>query len=186
MPLSNNGWELLIRRQLTQTNASTGAVRTVGTYQVYHDGAAVEALSGTTAESPGPSENEWPATSMDPRRVRSGRYPLATQAGTHYVTFGYEATDDVSAWPKPGIELLFTGARREILIHPGRNEFLSSIGCINLCTRLPDAGEPISYPGSRGRVIALIEDMKQFLGDSFPELNGKRIPDAAVVIEGDP
>jgi len=185
MPLENRGWELLIQRQSRQTNALTGAVRTVGTYQVYHGGAPIEPLTGTTAESPGPSQNEWPATSMDPRRIRSGRYPLATQAGTHYVTFGYDETEDVFAWPKPGIELMFTGARREILIHPGRNEFLSSIGCINLCTRLPDAAEPISYPGSRRRVIALIEDMKGFLRD-FPELNGKPVPDAAVVIEGDP
>jgi hypothetical protein len=39
---------------------------------------------------------------------------------------------------------------------------------------------------SRKRVIALIEDMKRFLGTDFPGRNGKRIPKAFVVIDGEP
>ena len=66
------------------------------------------------------------------------------------------------------------------------NGFLSSIGCINLCTRLPNAAEIIDYPGSRRRVIAIIEDMKAWLGKRVPIGNGRRIPDAWAVIDGEP
>ena len=76
-----------------------------------------------------------------------------------------------------GIELLQTGARSEILIHPGIG-FLSSIGCINLCTSLPNASEGITYTGSRRRVIAMIENMRAFLGNDFPAVNGRAIPRA--------
>jgi hypothetical protein len=85
----------------------------------------------------------------------------------------------------PGIELRKTGNRTDIIIHPGKNAFLSSIGCINPCTSLPNANEDISYPGSRRRVIALIEDMKQFLTD-FPNGGDEPIVNAAVIIDGDP
>jgi hypothetical protein len=75
--------------------------------------------------------------------------------------------------------------RREILVHPGQG-FLASIGCINPCTSLPNRNELIDYAPSRRRVIALIEDMKSFLGSDFPTRNGRRIPRAFVVIEGEP
>ena len=64
--------------------------------------------------------------------------------------------------------------------------FLASVGCINLATNLPNAAESISYGGSRRRVIALIEDMKNFLGSGFPTQNSKKIPNATVVIDGEP
>lgn len=87
--------------------------------------------------------------------------------------------------PKPGIELKDTDERSEILIHPGK-DFLRSIGCINLCTSLPDANEDIDYLGSRRRVIAVIEDLKDYLGERFPRQNGRRIPDAFAVMDGEP
>ena len=91
----------------------------------------------------------------------------------------------VGASPKPGFELKDTGDRYEILLHPG-HRYLSSIGCINPCTSLPDANEEISYAGSRRRVISLIEDMKAYVGSDFPRRNGKIIPRAFIVIDGEP
>ena len=76
-------------------------------------------------------------------------------------------------------------AESEILIHPGRG-FLASIGCINLCTSLPNAAEGITYKSSRRRVIAMLEDMKAFLGAAFPTRNERPVPGAHVVIDGEP
>lgn len=182
MPITGQGWEIHIKRESTQRRASDGKVRTIGTYQVFHNGRAVSGLSGVTAESRGPGNN---SVARNGKRVEAGTYPLSTQDGTKYDTIGYVQNENTNAQPKPGIELKGTGARSEILIHPGQG-FLASIGCINLATNLPDASEPVSYKGSRKRVIALIEDMKQFLGNSFPSQNSKKIPNASAVIDGEP
>jgi hypothetical protein len=179
MPITGSGWEILIKRSSVQRRGSRA--RTVGTYQVFHNGAPTP-LKGMTAESRGPGDNKVPRNG---KRVEPGSYPLATQAGSKYVTHNYRDGDNPRVKPKPGIELLKTGKRAEILIHPGIG-FLASIGCINLCTSLPNADEPISYPGSRKRVIAMIEDMRSFLGAGFPGTNGKPIPNAFAVIEGEP
>jgi hypothetical protein len=181
MPITGQGWEIHIVRQTTQKRASDGRVRTVGTYRVFHDGAAT-ALAGQVAESPGPGDNRHQGNS---KRLEPGRYPLLTQDGEKYVTFGYAPNESTAARPKPGIALGHTGARVGVLIHPGVGGFLSSVGCINLCTRLPGADERISYPGSRRRVIALIEDMKAHVA-GFPAKNGRAIPGAFAVIDGEP
>ncbi|MBO9713921.1 hypothetical protein [Sphingomonas sp.] len=183
MPISGQGWEILIERQSVQRNAA-GRVRTVGRYTIFHNGTAASGalMTGTVAESPGPGSN---AQAGNKKRVEAGTYPLLTQAGTKYVTIGYSQNANHTALPRPGVELGNTGHRSEILIHPGIG-FLASIGCINLCTRLPDAEEPISFPGSRNRVIAMIDDMKAFLGSDFPTSNGKKIARAHAVIEGEP
>ena len=183
MEITGEGWELLIRRTSTQRRPSDGKVRTIGTYQVFHDGRPVAGLSGVTAESRGPGDN---SVAQNGKRIENGRYPLWTQDGSKYDTIGYVENEATNARPKPGIELRQTGRRSEILIHPGVNGFLSSIGCINLATRLPNAGEIISYKGSRKRVIALIEDMKSFLGSDFPRQNSKRIRRAWAVVDGEP
>jgi hypothetical protein len=182
MPIVGQGWELHIKRQTTQKRLSDGKVRTIGKYQVFHDGQPVPSLSGVTAESRGPGDN---SVAKNGKRVEAGTYPLWTQDGTNYDTIGYSQSESTGVKPKPGIELKNTGARSEILIHPGQG-FLAAIGCINLATNLPHAAEPISYKSSRKRVIALINDMKQFLGPNFPTQNSKKIPKASVVIEGEP
>jgi hypothetical protein len=166
--------------QRTSVQQGPARPRTVGGYQVYHDGTPIASLSGTTAESGGPSSN-----TLHHVRILPGSYPLATHAGPHYCTINYQQSTDLGVSPKPGILLMDTGGRSEILIHPGKDEFLSSIGCINLCTRLPDESEPISYRGSRARVIALIEDMKAYLA-GFPTHNDRPIPNAQAVIEEGP
>ena len=180
MPIKGQGWEILIKRAATQRRASDGKVRTVGSYQVFHDGVAVPALAGMVAESKGPGANN-----MKGVRIAAGSYGLATQDGGKYATIHYNPNPNPAALRRPGIELTGTGGRSEILIHPGIG-FLASIGCINLCTSLPDASEPISFPGSRRRVIALIDDLKAFLGAKFPAKDGRPIPGAQVVIEGEP
>lgn len=182
MPISGNGWEILIERHSIQSRAqgTRPRTRTVGSYQVFNNGVPVQGLSGTTAESQGPSSNTTKGV-----RILSGTYPLATQNGGKYASIHYNPNPNHTALRRPGVELLKTGHRSEILIHPGIG-FLASVGCINLCKILPDASEPISFPGSRARVIAMIDNMRSFLGANFPHDDGFSIPQATAVIVGDP
>jgi hypothetical protein len=184
MPIQNHGWEFHIVRKSEQRRPSDGKRRTVGEYQVFHNGVKQTGagLSGMVAETRGPGAN---APAGNNRRIEEGRYSLFTQDGTKYVTIGYKESENTSARPKPGLELKETGQRSEILIHPGQG-FLASIGCINPCTSLPNAAEMIDYVPSRRRVIAIINDLKAFAGSAFPTGNGKRIPNAFVVIDGEP
>jgi hypothetical protein len=191
MPITEQGWELHVQRVKEQTRGNK--TRTVGTYQVFHDGKPAAAiavggvqvpLSGTTAESKGPGQNDTPATNANPSRILPGRYPLKTSGGPKYVTTGFRKDLQIKA-QMPGIELRKTGNRTDIIVHPGQDAFLSSIGCINPCTSLADAAENIDYAGSRRRVIALIEDMKLFLGD-VPAGGDVAILNAFVIIDGEP
>ena len=186
-------WEMRVVRHSEQTHPVSGNVRTVGTYEVWWNGARVDRvdlggldvpLSGTTAEAPGPGSNL--AAARDKQRIATGRYRLATWDGIEYQTFGYSPSSSLAGLPRPGIHLLGTEVRTKILIHPGKNAFLSSVGCINPCTRLPGPTERISYAGSRRRVIALIEHMKACLGTAFPNGGGEPIPDAWIDIAGEP
>jgi len=172
-------WELVVQRREQQVNA-TGRCRTVGSYQVYHDGIAVDGLSGTTAEPPGPGDNT--IRGKNRRCIEAGSYPLMTSDGPRYLTWGYREDPALRAG-MPGLRLGETGDRTDILIHPGKNAFLSSTGCINLCVRLPDSRERINYAGSRRRVISLIDDLKGFVGAGFPPRNGQPIDCAWVTIE---
>jgi hypothetical protein len=182
MPIKGKGWEFHIVRKSEQTRDERR--RTVGTYQVFHAGVAQTGadMSGMVAESKGPGANKPEGNG---KRIQQGTYPLSTQDGKHYKTFKYVESGDPDETPKPGLELNKTGQRTEILIHPGAG-FLRSVGCINLCEKLPSAGEDISFKGSRRRVIAVIEDLKAFLGSDFPKKNGLPIPRATVVIDGAP
>lgn len=175
MPITRNGWELHIERVREDARGSNR--RTVGKYQVYHSGTAVPRLFGTCVETRGPGDN---SEEGNKRRIEEGRYPLRTQDGTTYVTIGYEGTPK-----KPGLELGDTGNRTEILIHPG-NAFMATVGCINPSARLVRASDNIDYADSRARVIAIIEDLKQFAGRHFPTRNGRPIPNAWVVVDGEP
>lgn len=180
-------WEIRIERRTEQSHL--GKSRTVGTYQVYHDGVKATGtirvddfdvpLSGTTAESRGPSQNDLRADEGHPTRIVARSYPMQTSGGPTYVTDGYRQDLRIEA-KMPGLELRDTGRRTDILIHPGKDEWRSSAGCINLCTHLDTPGEIINYKGSRRRVIALIEDMKAFLG-GLPGPD-RPIPNAFVVI----
>jgi hypothetical protein len=59
-------------------------------------------------------------------------------------------------------------------------------GCINPAKSLTRAKADIDFIDSRTRVIAIIDDMKTFLGASFPKRNGRPIPNASLVIDGEP
>lgn len=180
MPITKQGWEMLITREREQERR--GRRRTIGKYQVFHDGVPQETLAGTTVETKGPGDNK---VAGNGRRVEAATYPLATQAGSHYVTIGFRVSSDPDETPKPGLELLNTGHRAEILIHPGHG-FLASIGCINLTAPLAGGGNDIPFVDSRDRVIAAINDLKNFAAAGFPNKNGHPIARATVVIEGEP
>ena len=140
-------------------------------------------MHGMFAETRGPGDNS--RSGIGKRRVEEGVYPLATQDGGKYSTWNYTSNGSPSALRRPALELTHTNRRAEILIHPGQG-FVWSIGCINPCTRLPNAAEPITFSNSRRRVISLIENLKAYLGNRFPSRDGRPIPDAHVVIDGEP
>jgi hypothetical protein len=103
MPIEKNGWEFHIVRKSEQRRSSDGKRRTVGEYQIFHDGVKQTGagLSGTVAETRGPGANK-PAGNN--RRVEEGRYPLFTQDGVRVVTIGFKDSESVSARPKPGLD----------------------------------------------------------------------------------
>ncbi len=180
MPIQNTGWELLITR-LREDNRN-GRRRTVGRYQVFHDGRPVPALSGACAETRGPGDNSKEGNN---RRIEAGRYPLRTQDGKKYVTIGYLKSTSRTKIPRPGLAVYNTNKRKGIVIHPGRG-FLSSVGCINPAKSLAKSKADIEFVDSRARVIAIINDMKTFVGASFPTKNGRPIPNASLIIDGEP
>ncbi|MCX5516121.1 hypothetical protein [Kaistia algarum] len=167
-------------RKLEQDRA--GRRRTIGDYQVYHEGVAQASLTGTAVETKGPGDNKVRGNG---RRIEAGTYPLATQDGARYVTIGYIVSTDPDQTPKPGLELLSTGNRTEILVHPGHG-FLASVGCINLTAKLTSGRSDIPFVDSRDRVIAAIQDLRAYSRSSFPHYNGHPIANASVVIDGEP
>jgi hypothetical protein len=180
MPIQKAGWELLITR--VREDSRNGRRRTVGQYQVFHNGSPVSSLSGVCAETRGPGDNSKAGNN---RRIEAGRYPLRTQDGKKYVTIGYKQSTSITEIPRPGLDVGNTNKRVGILVHPGRG-FLSSIGCINPAKSLVRADSDIDFIDSRTRVIAIIDDMKTFLGGSFPKRNGRPIPNAFLVVDGEP
>lgn len=169
-------WELRIARQGEQTR--NGKRRTVGLYQVFHDGTPVAQLQGATAETRGPGAN---APAGNNRCIEAGSYNLHIQSGEKYATIDYTQNLNPVALRRPGLLLLPTAPRIGILIHPARG-FLWSIGCINPAQNLASAASDINFIDSRKRVIALIDDLRAFLGSSFPTAAGAKIPRAKVVI----
>lgn len=167
-------WKLKVVR--LREEQRDGKVRTVGKYQVYHDDVAT-ALSGFTAEPGGPGDNEHQG---DDKRLEARTYPLLTHQGEKYLTIGYG-----DPLPKPAIEVGNTGNRIAILFHPAHG-FLSSLGCINAAGALVDVNADIDPADSRARVIAIINDLKLFLGARFPQENGHVIPNAEISFYGEP
>jgi hypothetical protein len=184
MQISGVGWEFHIIREAVQRQASDGRRRTIGKYQVYRDGVAQTgaSMSGVRAEAKGPGAN---VPKDNGKRIEQGRYLLWTHAPGGYATLNYSGSADPRAEPKRCLEVGDAAERYDILIHPG-HDFLASVGCINLCASLPNASEPITYSSSRKRVIAVIANLQSYLGAEFPNKNGKKIPKAFLVIDGEP
>jgi hypothetical protein len=186
MPITGVGWELQVQRLGIQKAGSN--TRTYGTYQAFLNGQPIAGLSGNVCECTGPGENDTPATAEDQRRVEAGRYPLLTQFGEHYRTIGYTATvDPPGKIPMPGVLLGDTGNRTAILVHPGHPPglFLSSVGCLNL-TKPLQATQDMDFLESRTRVIAIIDSLKSFAPAAFQPGDSTPIPNAAIIIIGEP
>lgn len=170
-------WEFRLTRTGEQIRGSKK--RTVGRYEVFHNGARVPGMEGATAESPGPGAN---APAGNGRCVEAGTYNVFTQFGAKYRTIGYTSSVNPTSLKRPALLLLPTGQRVGILIHPARN-FLWSIGCINLATVLPNASSDMDFVDSRTRVIAVIDDLAAFVGGAFPTATvDSPVPGARVVI----
>jgi hypothetical protein len=63
---------------------------------------------------------------------------------------------------------------------------MSTVGCINPGGKLANAAANLELKDSRTRVIAVTDDMAQFLGASFPKKNNQPIANAWIVIDGEP
>lgn len=180
-------WVLQIRRIRQEKRASQGFARTISKYRVLHDDVEVGALTGFFAERQGPGDNSKTGV-KEHRRIAAGTYSISTHDGVgdeKYKTIGYAEDGGIGSIPRPCIRLDGTDRRSGILIHPG-NGYLWSIGCFNPAGDMTDAGSNIRFADSRARVIAIIEDLKDYLGPSFPKSNNRSIPDASIVIRGEP
>ncbi len=179
--LNLDGFIIKVTRVRTELREGKGYARTVGTYQAFFKGEPIPGLEGVCFERQGPGDN-GPTGRQYARRVTAGAYPLHTQAGAKYKTYNYSPD---RSYAKPGVLLGNTGYREAILWHPGEG-YLSSIGCLNFSSALSGPTDSIRWEDSRARVIAMIEAMKQKLAGRFPATNGKLIPDAWIVITGEP
>jgi hypothetical protein len=175
MPISGQGWEIHVERVKEEQRGRL--VRTRGKYRVFHDGTPVAELAGWCVETRGPGDN---SKENNGKRIEQGRYPLGTHSGPRFSTNNYQSTGR-----RPALKLNKTNKRTDILIHPASG-FKSSIGCINLSRTLSSAQSDIDGSDSRKRVIAVIDDLKAFLGTEFPKQDGKPMPKAFAVIDGEP
>jgi hypothetical protein len=189
MPVNRDGYVLLVTRTTTQARAGVSYRRTVGSYETYFNRAPT-GLSGFVVERQGPGDNT--ATGVkDHRRIAAGAYPLFTHISAvvnneiKYRTIGYQTTQPPNKKPRPCLEVGDTGARAGILLHPASG-FLMSIGCFNPSGPLPTGDSNVTWADSKARVIAIIDDIRQKLGAAFPANNNVRIPNAWIVVEGEP
>ncbi|WP_170135063.1 glucosaminidase domain-containing protein [Acuticoccus kandeliae] len=185
------GVVLRIKRIRSERRAGMSHDRTVGEYQLFVDGNPVGGLTGMTFERQGPGDNSSDGVRFH-RRIREGRYPLFTHAGsatiggvTKFKTIGFSSNDGVRHPPMPSIRVGETRSRAGILLHPGQN-YVWSIGCINPSTPLSGANGAMDYRDSRTRVIAIIDAMRNALGGRFPTGNNAGIPGAILEIVGEP
>jgi hypothetical protein len=179
------GWEIRVKR-LGLQRSSAGPVRTYGTYQVFIDEQPVTSLFGHICERTGPGDNSA-AGAVQHVRIEQGRYALSTQFGAHYRSVGFS---EGAASPLPGLLMLGTGARSAILVHPAHPPqlYISSLGDL-IPTKPLKAEENMSPPDSRGRVIALIDSLREHDPPAFAKNKiGENTPiaDAFIVIGGEP
>jgi len=181
-----DGYVVLVDRIRSETRAGAGFPRTVSSYRVFFNRQPVQGLFGFAAERQGPGDNSSSGRRKKARIVE-GTYPLFTHAGSsgRYKTFGFSTSSSIGSRPWPSVKVGSTGAREGILIHCA-NGYLMSEGCINLASSLPKVSSDIVFSDSRNRVISLIDSMRAKLGGSFPSGNNQRIPNAWLVVRGEP
>jgi hypothetical protein len=175
--LPTSGWVLSVRRVRTELRTGEGFARTVGAYAVLHDGVVQDTLMGTTVERQGPGDN-GPTGVREHRCIAAGTYPLASHASAKYVTTGYQTDGN---HPRPALELLDTGDRTAILVHPA-DRYGSTIGCINLSGPLENADSDIVLPDSVARVVAVIEDLRRYSGGKLSLGMDGKIAKAQIVV----
>jgi hypothetical protein len=192
MPITKKGWEIQLKRIRQERRKGQAFARTISDYQVYHDGVKVDGLSGSFVERQGPGDNTK-SGKANHRRIAAGQYRLSTHSGdkdprkkkVKYQTIGYAKQPDIGELPRPAVRFLDTDKREGILIHPG-NGYIWSIGCFNPGRSLKTAADNLKFSESRPMVIAIIDDMRSFLGDRFPKSNNQEIPGALAIVEGEP
>jgi len=180
--IPSTGFCILLQRVRQEKRPTKTYPRTVGNYTCYWNGAELAGLGGQIVERGGPGDNTAKVGKSRGSRIREGTYRLSTQDGDRYKTFGFSSA---TATPKPGILLQDTDERSAILIHPAR-DYLWSIGCLNPGFNLTNANSSIEFKDSRARVIAIIEAMKAKIGAGFPSRGEATIPNAIIMIVGEP
>ena len=179
-----NGWVIRVRR-LAQHHHD-GKSRTYGRYETFRAGRAIAGLRGFVCEAIGPGDNK---TLNNGKRIETGRYPLYTHwHGAKYASVGYAPDTEAAGAPKmPAIRVGDTEARTDILIHPGHppTPYLSSVGCFNLTAKLKPTQE-MEFRESRARVIALLDSLRDFAPEAFATEDITRIPNAWLLVEGEP
>jgi uncharacterized FlgJ-related protein/N-acetylmuramoyl-L-alanine amidase len=192
VPAARDG-RVVLRIDRIRSERRRGAAydRTVSRYQVLLDGQPIDGASGMAVERQGPGDNSLEGR-RNARRIAAGTYALYTQHGsrqlngvTMYKTYGYTADASVGAVPRPSLRLGGTASREGILIHPAQN-YVWSVGCINLSQPFDDVTYQLDWQDSRRRVIGLIDLLKKMLGDRFPDTNNQLIANAVVQIVGEP
>ena len=182
--IPGKGFCIHLKRIRQERRSSKPFSRTIGDYQCFWNGAAIEALKGQIVERGGPGDNTTELGNNRDLRIREGTYPLAIQDGLKYKTDRFDRQNTGrSGTPKPGLLVEETDERTAILVHPG-SDYLSSIGCLNPASGLTDANSNIDFTDSRNQTIAIIEAMKAKMGAKFPR--SRVIPDAVIIIEGEP
>lgn len=181
--IPGKGFCIHLRRIRQETRSGMSYARTIGEYQCYWNGEPMADLIGQIVEREGPGDNTFKIGNLRDRRIKAGTYRLAIQDGAHYKTYGYTTGNKRRLHPMPGILLQDTGERTAILIHRGE-DYVNSVGCLNPASGLTNARSKIDFDDSRDRVIGFIEAMKIKLGARFPKTG--RIPDAIILIEGEP
>lgn len=172
-PSTTQGYVLCIDRIRTEKRGNMAYPRTVGVYQAYFNGTKIPEISGMVCERQGPGDNGMTGQG-EHQRIKAGAYPLFTHAGASekYRTIGYTQSGAIGATPRPALRVGNTGRREGILVHPAQG-YLWSVGCLNLTSPLKTAQDNIDYADSRGRVIALIDNISKLLGDQFPRGNNE-------------
>jgi hypothetical protein len=182
--IPDRGFCIHLKRLRQERRPAQDFPRTVGEYQCYWDGVAIDELKGQMVERGGPGDNTTEVGDNRNLRVSAGAYRLAIHGGSHYRTYGYNELDPAYAkTPNPGLLLQDTDERTWILIHPGE-DYVKSIGCLNPASGLTAADSAVAFADSRGRVVAIIEAMRSRLGAKFPKSGS--IPGATIFIEGEP
>ena len=182
-----DGYVICLERRRVQGRVGKGFKRTVSEYQAFFDRQPIAGMNGNAVERQGPGDNSNAGVSNH-ARLKEGTYSLFTHAGdrNRYRTFGFANPGGLQSRAWPSIRVGGTGARSGVLIHCAAG-FLMSTGCINLTGKPLKLGkDDIEFFDSRSRVIGLIQNMKARLGAKFPTSNNVKIPDATLVIRGEP